>query len=238
MADELAVGPFQRRVQIGARRRHASAVTCRNLVETDPFLVRRIEIGVVRKTLLSSRLDETMAQRMVIPTDVIDVERSVVAAEFAAAIGIGLRLAEVRQYVLPAPTRVAEVAPVVVILLLAADIDHRVDRTRSADYFAPRPVAAPIIDAGVGFGGVFPVDALVVEGLAIADRCLDPETPIAAARLEYQHAVPAVGAESIGENAAGRACANDDVVEFGFHDSADRGESRDYNRSDRGVKHN
>ena len=112
---------------------------------------------------------------------------------------------------------IAEIAPVVVIVLLTANVNHRIDRARSAEHLATGPVAAPVIDSWVGFGLVFPIYCRIEENPAIADWRLNPETTITTTGLKHQNSVVTVGAEPIGQHAARRTRANYDVVVFEFH---------------------
>jgi hypothetical protein len=66
---------------------------------------------------------------------------------------------------------------------LAADIDHAVDRRGTAEHLAARPEYAAIAGAGVGLGLVAPVDRRVGEGLAKAERNVDPPVAVLAAGL-------------------------------------------------------
>ena len=97
--------------------------------------------------------------------------------------------------------------------VLAADVDHGVDRARPAEHLAARPVARAPAEPRHRVGHEHPVDSRVVEGLAVADRHPDPEAAVAAAGLEQQHPEPPVRGQPVGQHAAGRPGADDDVVE-------------------------
>jgi hypothetical protein len=45
------------------------------------------------------------------------------------AAAVAFRFAEIRQHLVPAPAGAAEIGPAVIILPLAPDVDHRIDRT-------------------------------------------------------------------------------------------------------------
>ena len=62
------------------------------------------------------------------------------AVHLVGAVLIVLDLLEQRQHVVPRPSRVAERRPVVVVLLLAAHVDHGVDRGAAAEHLAARVV--------------------------------------------------------------------------------------------------
>ena len=65
-------------------------------------------------------------------------ERPAGAVEVVGAALVVLGLAEVGQHIIVAPAGVAELAPMVEVLGLAADVDQSVDRARSAERFAAR----------------------------------------------------------------------------------------------------
>src|SRR5579883_3184249 len=120
---------------------------------------------------------------------------------------------EIGQHVLEAPAEIAELAPVIEILLLPADIDEAVDRARPDQHPAARLDDAAIVELGLGLRLVEPVELAVAEQFAIAERDMNPGIVILAARLEQQHAVLPRRAQPVGEHASRRAAANDDVIE-------------------------
>src|SRR5579883_3040408 len=120
---------------------------------------------------------------------------------------------EIGQHVLEAPAEIAELTPVIEILLLPADIDEAVDRARPAQHPAARLDDAAIVELGLGFGLVEPVELAITEQLAIAERDMNPGIAILAARLQQQHAVPPRRAQPVGEHAPGRAATDDDIIE-------------------------
>ena len=206
-----------RRPEIGARGRYAAPVANRDLVVPDTFLRFAIEVGVAGNPGFDARAQKRTAQRMRVGADVRDGDGSSGAAQRALAVRAVLELPEVRQHVAPAPARIAERFPSVVVLGLAAHEDHGVDRARAAEELAARPVAGPSGERGLGLGAVHPVDARLEEALAVADRHLHPETLVAAARFEQQHAVASARGQPVGEHAARGARAHDDVIECVQH---------------------
>ena len=104
----------------------------------------------------------------------------------------------------------------VVILVLAADIEQAVDRTRSAQHFAARLDDPPVVQLGFRLGLVQPVDLGIVEQFAVAEWNMNPDMPIVAAGFEQEHAVAAGFSQAVGEHAASRPGADDDVVEPRF----------------------
>jgi hypothetical protein len=120
---------------------------------------------------------------------------------------------EVRQRVFPAPGHVArQLRPLVVVARLAAHVNHAVDAGAAAQRLAARIAQRPAVQAGVGLGVVEPVGARVADAVQVAHRDVDPVVVVLAARLDQQHALGRVGAQAVGQQAAGRAGADDDVV--------------------------
>src|SRR5438874_72153 len=68
-----------------------------------------------------------------------DVERAALAVIIVGAALLVLGAAEIRQHVVIAPAEAAELAPIVEILFLAADVDQAVDRGGAAEHLAARP---------------------------------------------------------------------------------------------------
>src|ERR1700722_8461658 len=121
---------------------------------------------------------------------------------------------EVGQYVLKRPAGVTELPPVIVVLMLAADVEQAVDRARSAHHLAAWLDDLPVIQFRFRFGLIEPIHSRVVEELGEAERHMNPEMAVMAASFQQQYAVTAGCRQAIGENAAGRAGAYDDVIEM------------------------
>ena len=98
------------------------------------------------------------------------------------------------------------------ILGLAADIDQAVDRTRPAEHTAARIEDSAAVDAGVGLGLEAPGQRRVIEKFQIAGGDMDQRIPVAAAGFKQDNAVGRILGETVGQDAAGRAGADDDVV--------------------------
>src|ERR1051326_6297739 len=98
------------------------------------------------------------------------------------------------------------------ILRLAADIDETVDGAGAAEDAAPRIGDRAAGRAGIGFGLEVPSEGLVVEQLHKAYRDVDQRVPVAPARLDQHHLDRWVFGEAIGQDAAGRSGANDNVI--------------------------
>jgi hypothetical protein len=123
-----------------------------------------------------------------------------------------LSLFEIRQHVLIAPADIAELAPLIEILFLAADIDEPVDRARTAQDLAARLDDSAVVELGFGLRLIKPVEFAVAKQLAVSDRDMNPRIAILAARFEQQHAIDARGAQAIGEDTACRAGADNHII--------------------------
>ena len=75
---------------------------------------------------------------------VFDFQRAALAAVFrVGALLVILRLAEIWQHVIEAPAAAAHLRPAVEVRWIAAHVQHAVDRARTAQRLAARPVDAP-----------------------------------------------------------------------------------------------
>ena len=118
------------------------------------------------------------------------------------------------QHLFVGPAAVAEPGPGIVVAGLAADVQHGVDRARTAQHLAARNRQAPVAGARLGLRVEAPVDAWAVDHLPEADGHMDEGMPITGAGFEQQHAVARVRAKPVGQHATGGAGADDDVVEL------------------------
>jgi len=124
------------------------------------------------------------------------------------------RLFEIRQDGREGPTGIPELFPLVEVARGAADVNHGVDGAGAAKNFAARPVKAAVVELGLGFGGIIPVDGGFKEfgeGGGDGDFAGARRAP----SFQEQDARVRVFREAGGENATGRAGADDDVLVFG-----------------------
>ena len=210
--DDAEIGTLHRRAQIADGGRTAFSVSGRRLVVADAVLASAVEIVVAGKAELRRSGDEGLADRVL--RHVRHAERTACAVKAVGAAHLVLRALEIRQYVLERPSGIAELAPMIEILGLATDVDHAVDRGRAAEHLAARPEDAAIGGARVRLGLVAPVDRRVGEGLAEAERNVDPAVLVFAACLDQHNPSRRVFAETRRHRAAGRAGADHDEVGF------------------------
>src|SRR5262249_36276006 len=107
----------------------------------------------------------------------------------------------------------AELAPVVEVLRLAADIKQAVDGARSAQHLAARLDDAAVVELRLRPPTVEPGYLGICGQVAVAEREMDPDVAIAGAGLDQQHAMAARGGQAVRQDAASAPGADDDVVE-------------------------
>src|SRR5262249_44132108 len=123
---------------------------------------------------------------------------------------------EIGKHVLVAPACVAELAPVVEVFGLTADVDQSIDGARSAESLAARRYDIAAVAFRLRFGLVAPVVSLVGEELAVAERDMQPGILVGRACFEQQHAVAPRLGQSVRENATSAAGSYNNVV-VGLH---------------------
>ena len=199
---------------IGSRRTPAAARV--DLIIAYPFRLTAIEVAAGRVAQSLSGFDKASAHRMRKRRNVSDMLRPAAPVMRAVPVEI-FGLFEVRQDVVPAPAFIAHRLPVVKITRLTAHIDHGVDRARTADNLAARPITPPSSQRLNRFGIVHPVDPLIEKRAAVTNGHLNPDRPVASARFKQQHGIFAALGQPIGQHATRRASADNDIVKFLRH---------------------
>ena len=161
------VWPAARFLQECLCRRASPTAFAGHLRVADTFLLPSVQVVAEIEAGLLGGGDETVCQwedRSV----VLHLERTVLAAILrVVALLIGFRFAEIRQHVIETPAPAAHLCPAVEIGRIAADVQHSVDGTRSAQGLAARPVDAPSAAAFGSLGAVIPVDYRVVQSFRV-----------------------------------------------------------------------
>ncbi len=205
---------IQVRRDIGLGRAEALAVAVRHLVHTDAFLFGAVEVVIAALARLFGGLDEDLAEA-VRAAQVHHVQRPAAAVKGVGATFVVFGAFEVGQHVVIRPARIALRGPAVVIASVAACVDHRVDRTRAAEYLAARLVAAPAVQPGLRHGVELPVRLAVLREQRQPRRAMDQHALVGRAGLQQRNAEVRVFAQPAGEHATRRTAADDDVVEHG-----------------------
>ena len=129
----------------------------------------------------------------------------------------GLAAFEIREHVGIGPAERTLLRPAVVVAAIAAGIGHHVDRRRAAEDLAAHRLDLAAVHVRLGLGAIAPVEHVALMHLAHAERDMDERMKVAPARFDQQHTRRAVLAQAIGQDAAGRTAADDDVVVSCFH---------------------
>src|ERR1700675_1965343 len=124
---------------------------------------------------------------------------------------MALRFLEVRPDVVPPPTDITHLSPIIEVRGHPTAVHQCVDGTRAADHAAARPIDAAPIEPRIWAGLVLPIDRRVRKGSSVTDRRLDPKSPIGAASFENQYPVAPTRRQALGEHAARGAGADDYV---------------------------
>ena len=213
VGEHLDVGTQALRREVGERGAAAAAVSLRDLEPADALLGRAVVVVGLGDPGLHGGLDHRRRVAM-LRAAVADAQRPAGAVVIALAAFVVLSLLEVRQGVLISPAREAHSRPLVVVGAVAADVEHRVERARAAEYAAARQVEPLIGEAGLRLADEAPVEAAVPEPLE-ADRQVDLGRAVGRAGVEQEDPYARILAEPGGEDASGRAGADDDVVVHG-----------------------
>ena len=216
IGDHLQVGPAQRGREVRLGRAEALAVLVGDLVQAHALLVRAVEVVVARKARLDRGLHEHRPEA-VGRAQVHHVQRAARAVELVGAALVVLGLAEVRQHVAPAPTRVAQRGPMVVVGAVAARVDHRVDGARAAQHLAARLVGAAAVESRLRHGVEFPVGLPGLGQQGEAGGAMDQHAAIRRPCFDQCDPHLRVFTEARRQYAPGRAATDDDVVEIHCH---------------------
>ena len=204
------VRPVLDRVQVGDRCARPAPVALGDLVPAEAVLLAVVEVVVGGQAHRVGGLEERLAHHAARPR-VADRQRPAGAMELAGAALVVLGALEVGQQVVPAPARAAGVAPLVVVERVAADVDHRVERRRSAEHAPAREVDAAVGGSRLPACHVVPV-VLGAEERAERRRDVDEVRRVGRPGLDQEHAHVGVLAQAVGQHAACRAGADDHVV--------------------------
>ena len=218
LRDHLQVGPRQMGCEKGLGGAATLAVALRHLVEEGALLLRAVVVRVGGEAVHLRSLLEHLVDGAVVAR-VGHVQRAALAVEGVGELLVVLAAPEQRQHLVVRPAGVAQRGPVVVVPAVAAHVEHGVDGAGAAQHLAARLVAAPPVQARLRHGVVAPAVHFELGDHRQTGRAMDQHAAIGRAGLDEGNANGRVFAQAAGEHAAGRAAANDDVVEHGVSPS-------------------
>ena len=177
--------------------------------------MRTVEVGVHRHLQLPPGLQKVFLERIGGP-DAGYVQRTAGTVKAVLHHLVILGLLEVGQHVVIGPAGIAQRRPAVIVGAMAADVDHGVDRARSAQRLAARLVALAAVEAGLRHGFERPVVGLGRHLDRDADRRLDHPGVARPAGLQQADADLGILAETARDHTAGGPAADHDIVKL-FH---------------------
>ncbi len=162
---------------------------------------------------LLARFDERVVERVVEAAPGY-AQRPAVAAPVIRPPVARLARFEVGQAVGVGPAgQIVLCLPPVIVQRMAAHVDHRIDRGRAPHHLAAGHVDIASVQRRFILGPVVPVDPGVAVDRINARWDVDQQVAIHRPGLKQKHSVAGLG-QTVRHDAAGGACADDDVVEF------------------------
>ena len=171
------------RRQVGGRRRAAQALAHGQVKVANTLLRWAVEVTVRRQANPPGGLDEPVTD-LAVDAHLRDRQWTAGTVKRVHPMLPILGLSEEWQDIVPAPARVAELAPMLVVLRLPPQVQEAVHGTGAAHDLAPRPLDAAAIQAGVRCGPIHPVRRRIMHGHEIPDRNMEPRIPRTASGLE------------------------------------------------------
>ncbi len=208
---EPQVRPVQHRLQEAPRGRPSQPALLVHMEGADTGVVAGVEVGRRGDAHLVGRPGDRVQHIPVDPRR-LDPPLAPRAVMLAVAEEMVVQPPEGRQHIVPAPAGQAELAPMVIVGRLAAHGDHGVDRRGAADHPAAGIVQGPAVQPRLGLGPVHPVRARIADGEQVADGNVEPHPVVLAAGLQQQHPGLGILRQAIGQDAARRSGAHDDIV--------------------------
>ena len=123
---DFKVGHIPQRLDIGTRGRPAFTIALRHLINPETILTLAVEI-LIQPQLQRFRARYKSLAGRVHPFLVGNEQRTFTAMEIVRAAFVAFGIFEKRQDIIIAPAIAAEFSPIVVIPLVTANIDHRID---------------------------------------------------------------------------------------------------------------
>ena len=213
---QFDIAAFQRRLQIGVRRRPAPPLPDGHIRRAETFLPVAVIIRGGDITGLTCRIDKRRMQGIVALAAGHMQRPAGAAIAFLAAVA-RFHAAEIRQHISIAPALRAAFLPMGVVTGIAADKDHAVDRRRAADDLATGADQPPPAKAFFRLGEIPPVIGFHVHGIGQRRRHLDERPGIAAAKLKHQHPRFAIFRQTVGQCRARRTRSDDDIIPVPLH---------------------
>jgi len=141
---DLKAGVFQHRSHKALPRAGALAVLGGGVIEPDAGHLDSVEVFRFRVAQRLGSVYESLGNRVPL-SDPFNMERPALAVEFTGAVLVVFGLLEQRQDLVPGPPLRSVGSPGVVVILVAADVDHAVEGAAAAEDPAAWPVEAAVM---------------------------------------------------------------------------------------------
>ena len=192
----------------------ALAAFLRDLRVGYAVLLGAVVIGCARDANLFAGLHEHFIERAG-AAQVADVQRAADTTVFGSTKALVVFCAfEQWQHVLVAPARVALGGPVVVVVAVAAGVDHGIDGAGPTHHLAARLEALAPVEASLRHGLVAPTEQFQWRCGGKSQRRVDEGGRIRAAGFEQTHGDGRVFAQAARHHTAGGTAAHHDVIKF------------------------
>ena len=215
MRRDTQLRPIADRVQVAMRRALSLALEDGRLAHGDVILPGPVVVRVVPYPHLPRGGDDGGEQRVTVIRIGHPDRPAPAAIGVVAAALVALHLLEHRQHVGVAPAAVTQLGPHVIVLRLATHEGIAVDGGRPAQQLAARHMQLPPVRARLGFRLIQPVRRRIVQQLAATHGDRAPRIAWRA-RLQQQHPVGRILAQTMRHRRASRSRADNDVV-VGIH---------------------
>src|SRR5579863_113444 len=211
LAYDLQIPPLHGRPEISIGGGPAHAVLHRHIEPPEALLPLAVDIRRDGVTGLARRLDKGVVERIG-RLAVTGRERALAAAVGIGAVAPAFGAAEVRQDVPVAPALRSFLLPTIEVERVAPHIDHAIDRGRPSEHLAARHMKPAIVQMRLRLALVAPIVFFRIHRNGERGRHLNDRRAVGAAIFKNQDRGPTVFAQPVGENAARRTRADDDIV--------------------------
>ena len=186
------------------------------LVVAATLLLGAIEVGIARDAGLFGGGQHGFGQFVALAV-VRHVQRTAGAVEFIGPTGLVFGFPEEREDGVPVPALAPALAPFVVVGVVAANIDHAVDRTRAAESAPARQIKLAVGELLLRHALEFPVHFGIDIGARETKRDVNPRIGVRRAGFQQQHAVLAGLCQAGRDSRPSRSRARDDIIECVVH---------------------
>ncbi|MNQ36399.1 hypothetical protein D3C85_499190 [compost metagenome] len=212
VGDHRQVGPLHGRPQVGVGGGPAHAILHCHVHGAETFLHVAVAVVGLDVAGLGAGLHPGAVKRVLHVVAIVGGQGTTGTAVVIAAELVGLGALEVGQAIAVAPVLRPQGFPLVEVVGVATDVDQAIDGRGATEHLAARAVQATAVEMRLGHGLVAPVVLPGVHRDGKGAGHLDQHAAVAAAEFQDQHRGAGVLGQATGQDTAGGAGADDDVV--------------------------